>query len=214
MRHLADLARAQRDRFLEFVKPIAGKCLALLSGNHETAILRHYERDVYHEIVSAIKEEQTNSPRPAGEGPGVRGYDSHLGMGYSGWLRLVFYWANDKKGGSSLINVNLHHGFVGGKLAGAKALDMQRWLWNHNADLVIFGHSHNTGAQREAVEEVDKADRVKVARRVGCYAGTFLHTTAEGATTYSEVKGYPPLPVGHVEIILTPGREQKVSVIA
>jgi hypothetical protein len=108
----------------------------------------------------------------------------------------------------------LHHGFVGGKLAGAKALDMQRWLWNHNADLVIFGHSHNTGAQREAVEEVDKADKIKVARRVGCYAGTFLHTTAEGATTYSEIKGYPPLPVGHVEIILTPGREQKVSVIA
>jgi hypothetical protein len=202
MRHLSDLAKAQQERFLEIVKPIAPKCLALLSGNHETAILKHYERDVYANIITAIKEE---AKRPA---------NYQLGMGYSGWLRLVFYWAKNKKGGSALINANLHHGFVGGKLAGGKALAMQRWLWNHNADLVVFGHSHNAGAQREAIEEVDKADNIRTTRRVGCYAGTFLRTNSDGVTTYSEQGGYQPLPIGHVEVILTPGREQKVSVLA
>jgi hypothetical protein len=199
--HLGDLAKAQQDRFVEFVKPIAPKCLALLSGNHETSILKHYERDVYANIVTAIKQ---MSGRPA---------DYPLGMGFSGWLRLVFYWAKNKKGGSSMIDVYTHHGYTGGKLAGAKALDMQRALWNHDADLIIFGHSHNMDGKREAVETVDKGDAVKSVCRLGVYGGTFLHTNVEGATTYSEFRGYPPLPVGHVEIILTPGRERKVSAL-
>lgn len=195
---LGDLAKNQKDRFLEIVNPIASRCLGLVSGNHEASILLKYERDIYSEIVTGVKE--------AG---GFKDTDS-LALGYSGWLRLRF----NRKGSNSrrAVMVNLHHGFVGGKLAGAKALNMQRWLWNHEADLVIFGHSHNTSIQREAVEYVDDKDSIAVRNKIGCYSGTYLKTTQEGTTTYSEVKGYFPLPTGGVEIAVYPYQRPKVKV--
>jgi len=197
MGDLSDLAKAQRDRFLDIVRPIAPQCLGLLMGNHETSIMKHYERDIFSEIVSGIK-----------EAAGVKA-EEKLALGYSGWIRLF----NRTKTDRAKIDINLHHGFVGGKLAGAKALNMQRWLWSHAADLVIFGHSHNESGQREAVESLDQAQRIVVNDRVGCYSGTYLKTTQEGTTTYSEIKGYFPLPMGGCEVYVYPftkGRKVKV----
>ena len=195
---LGDLAKNQKERFLEIVKPIASRCLGLLTGNHEDWILKKYERDIYSDIVTGVKE--------AG---GFRDTDN-LAFGYSGWLRLQF----NRNGSNSRrhIMIFLHHGFVGGKLAGAKALNMQRLLWNHEADLIIMGHSHNTSIQREAVEYVNDADEIAVRNKVGCYSGTYLKTTQEGTTTYSEVKGYFPLPTGGVEIAMYPFKNPKVKV--
>jgi calcineurin-like phosphoesterase family protein len=184
--HLADLAKAQRDRFLEIVRPIAGKCLALVEGNHEHSIRRHYERDIYSDIVTDIKE---GAGHPA---------DYKLALGVCGWLLLHFRRPDGKS--RRTFRFNLHHGFVGGKLAGAKALNMQRWLWTHDADLVIFGHSHNTGIQVETVESVTVGGHVHYQNRVGCYGGSFM----VGAQ-YAQRKGYFPIPLGHVEIVLRPG---------
>jgi len=192
---LADLAKAQRNRFLDIVRPIASRCLGLIAGNHEGTIYKHYERDIYSDIVTGVKE------------AGGFKDDDRLALGYSGWIRLQFGRKGSKQDRRTIM-VNLHHGFVGGKLAGAKALNMQRWLWSHEADIVIFGHSHNTGTQREAVERVNKVNEIVTVDRVGCYAGTYLRTTVEGATTYSEIKGYFPLPMGGVEIYLYPYAEK------
>ena len=41
--------------------------------------------------------------------------------------------------------------------------------------------------------------------RVGAYTGTFLKSGVEGALTYSEVKGYLPMPVSGIEVVLKPG---------
>jgi len=192
---LLDLAAAQAERFLNIVKPIAGQCLGLVEGNHETAILRHYERDVYREIVTALK------------GAGGFAADYNLAIGYSGWLILKFY-RSKKRRAATVLKVKLHHGHVGGRLAGAKALNMQRHLWNNNADLIVFGHSHNTMIQVEAVEEVDRNGNLRYQHRVGAYAGTFLRTTTEDATTYSEVKGYFPIPLAGIEVVLRPGAKE------
>jgi len=186
MAHMGDLARAQRDRFLEFVEPIAGKCLCLVEGNHEGAIHKHYERDIFAEIVTAIKE---RAGHPA---------NYHLGLGAYGWLLLHFRREDGRT--RRTIRINLNHGFVGGKLAGAKALNMQRWLWTHDADLVIFGHSHNTGIQVEAVESVTAGGKVQYTNRIGCYGGSFM----VGAD-YAQRKGYFPIPLGYVEIVIKPG---------
>jgi len=191
---LNDLAAAQRDRFLGIVEPIAGKCLALVEGNHERTITRHYERAIYAEIVSAIK--------------GMAGIDAddRLGLGFCGWLVLSFFRGGKRKrAGGRNVTINLHHGFVGGRLAGAKALNMQRWLWSHDCDIAVFGHSHNQSLQKEAVERVNRGYEVENINRYGCYAGTFLKSGAKDTDTYSEIKGYFPLPVGgRIEIILRP----------
>ena len=188
--HLGDLARAQRDRFLEMVEPIAAKCLGLVEGNHERSIKRFYERDIYSDLVTGVKD--------AGGFPA----DHKLALGYYGWLLLRFTRHDSRQ--RSLIRINVHHGFVGGKLAGAKALNMQRWLWTHEADLVIFGHSHNSAAQVETVERVSRAGKVTRENRIGCYSGSFL-----SGAEYAEQRGYFPLPLGYVEVTLKPGAHDK-----
>ena len=195
---LGDLAGTQRDRFLDITRPIAGKCLGLAEGNHETQIHKRFERDIHSEIVTAIKQE---AGRPA---------DFRLGFGVYGWLQLKFYFGADKKGGSATINVNIHHGFVGGRLDGAKALNMQRWLWSHDADLVLFGHSHNAMTQVAQVEGIDRAGRHYEQVRRGGYCGSFLRTVnIDGPCTYSEEKGYMSLPVAGIEVLLKPGATQQ-----
>lgn len=189
---LVDLGRAQRDRFLDIVLPIAGKCLALVEGNHEVSIKRFSERAIYSEIVSAIK---GRAKRPA---------DELLGVDFSGWLRMTFARANDNRA-KARFDWRLHHGNVGGRLAGAKALAMQRWLWSHQCDIALFGHSHNTFIQPEAVQVLDQAGRVGIKTRRGAYTGTFHSSFNEdGPPVYSERKAYLPLPVGGVEIELRP----------
>ena len=189
MAHLVDLARAQRERFLDIVQPIASKCLGLIEGNHERAIQKHYERSIYSEIVTGIKEH------------GGFDADHDLAFGYSGWLLLHFYRQPNRKAGA-VIRVNLHHGFVGGKLAGAKALNMQRWLWNHEADLVIFGHSHNEMIQVEAVEKV-KGSKIVHDHRIGCYSGTFMN-----GARYAEKGGFFPAPLTQPHVVLHPGAHE------
>jgi len=195
MSHLGDLARAQSERFLEIVQPIAGKCLGLVEGNHERAIAKHYERSIYSEIVMGVKQ--------AGGFP----VEQQLGFGYSGWLLLHFYRHETKDACGRCIKISLHHGFVGGKLAGAKALNMQRWLWTHCCDLAIFGHSHNTMVQVESVESV-KGNRVVHDHRIGCYGGTFMN-----GARYSEKAGYFPLPITQPHVILQPGAHERRDVV-
>ena len=189
MAHLGDLARAQSERFLDIVQPIAGKCLGLVEGNHERSIQKYYERSIYSEIVTGIKER------------GGFDADHQLAFGYSGWLMLHFY-RSPRKAQGTLIKIFLHHGFVGGRLAGAKALNMQRALWSTECDLMIWGHSHDTMARPEAVRKVRGNREVQEIRK-GCISGTFL-----GPAGYAEVKGYFPVPLTQPYIILQPGAHE------
>jgi predicted phosphodiesterase len=192
---MMDLAKAQRDRYLEFIHPIAPKVLGMVEGNHENSILRFFERNIHSEIVSHVKESGGISP------------EDQIDLGPYGWIQLLFYRDKKKRRGTTTVNINVHHGFVGGRLAGAKALNMQRWLWSHDCDIALMGHSHNTGVQWEAVERIDRGGRVRNSRRVGCFTGTFMEAI-EGETSYAERKGYFPLPISGVEIILRPGAER------
>jgi len=187
--HLADLAKAQRERFLDLVAPIASKCLGLVEGNHELQIQRHYERSIYLEIVAGVKEK---GGFPA---------EHNLVLDYAGWLLLRFYRSEDRHR-VSVVKLYVHHGFAGGKLAGGKALNMQRWLWTHDADLVLFGHSHNAGTQVESVESV-AGNRIVHTHRVGAFSGTFLN-----GAEYAIQKGYFPTPQTTVEVVLRPGAEE------
>lgn len=199
---LVDLARAQRDRFLEHIRPIAGKCLALVEGNHEIAIRKHFERDIYAEIVSEVKA-MAGLPE-----------DAPLGLGVYGWLLLHTQRIRQ----SGVLYVNLHHGFATGRLAGSKALNMQRWLWTHNADLVLFGHAHIVGVQTEQVEAIDHRGNLVSSVRRGVYCGTYLRTVNKGGpAVYSEERGYMPLPAAGVEIVFRPGhvdRGQWIQIVA
>ena len=186
----ADICGAQAERFLEIVEPIASKCLGLIEGNHERAILKRFERDIYAQIVTGVKDAGGFEP------------EHHLAWGIEGWLHLKFYRSAERKH-ARILKVKLHHGFVGGKLAGAKALNMQRMLWNHNCHLCIMGHSHNSAVQVEAVEET-VGSSVVYRNRIGMYGGTYL----QGAR-YAQLKGYFPIPLTQPHVVLRPGANEE-----
>jgi hypothetical protein len=188
---LLDVCAAQTERFYTITDPIADKCLALVEGNHERVIRKHYERDIYREIVYHVKQ---RAGLPA---------DTNLALGYYGWMHLIFRRKIGGAKSSRIVTFNIHHGYTGGRLAGAKALNMQRWLFTHDCDVALMGHSHNCGVQIEATESLNRTGTVLVKRKLGCFTGTFLGGGGDG-DTYSEVKGYLPMPTAALYIEIHP----------
>ena len=88
-------------------------------------------------------------------------------------------------------------------------MNMQRWLWTHDCDLSLMGHSHNTSSQKEAVECVTGAGKSFMMKRVGAYCGTFLKSINEDGSSYSENFGYFPLAIGSIEVVLKPGSDDQ-----
>lgn len=195
-----DIVGEQVDRFESIFAPIADKCIAFVRGNHEESILRHYERDVYSDMLKILKQ---NKEEP-------------LGVGTYGWLLVGLYRSKKKERGSQ-IRFNLHHGFTGGRLQGAKALNIQRWLWTHDCDIALQGHSHNSMMQAEQVEGISDMGEPWEKRRFGIFCGTFLNNHADNDGTYSENKGYLPQGQIHWEIRLRPYEQdplKRVEVVA
>ena len=191
IQHLNDLAKAQRDRFLDIINPIAHKCLALVEGNHERSVKKYYERDIYLDIVNKVKE------------AGNFAADYHLGVGYSGFLYLRFLRPDGKT--KDTYTIFLHHGFGGGKLAGGKALNLQRVLWTNECDIAIMGHTHEAKIQPEAVKTV-RGNNIVIIPRLCIKCGTFMVEA-----DYAERVGALPLATAQVELILRPGTKQKMK---
>jgi len=58
---MSDLVGRQKEKFIEYVKPIAHKCLGLVCGNHELKIKDVYERNIYMEIVDRVRLQRLDS---------------------------------------------------------------------------------------------------------------------------------------------------------
>jgi hypothetical protein len=187
--HRLDLARQQLDRFLELTKPIADKCIALVRGNHEDTIARHTERDVYGDIVAGIKAAMEEPP-------------DRLGLGYCGYIRLRVL-----RGGveSWALDIFAHHGWGGGRLAGSKALKLERAIQRYRADVVLVGHWHTrqivTGAEIAANR---RGTRINQFARVGVCTGHWMDGHAQDVETYVQIAGYPPSTIGCPVIELRP----------
>lgn len=189
VRDMRDLVTAQRDRFLEMTRPIWPKCLALVFGNHENAIIRHYERDVYREIVGAIQ--------PASAEPDVT-----LAIEYEGYLRVVFRRAVAVTTGAGPVvslDVYLAHGYGGGKLMGGKALTLGREAGWHAVDLLLMGHTHAPLAMPQWRRWVDRRGNVRTRRLTAVVTGTYSIDP-----DYARRAGYAPGGDGCPRVIVDP----------
>lgn len=186
---LKDLAHVQLERYLNIMSPIADKCLAMVRGNHEDAIMRHTERDVHSAAVSSIK-------RAAGW-PETR----QISLDYTGWLMLRFYRSRDTKARHSVqvVRMNVHHGWVGGRKEGAKALALEERLREYAADVSLLGHSHSLQIMAIAVEEIDRRGNVIYTTRYGAHVGTYL-----GPARYARNRAFKPKATGTIDIVLRP----------
>jgi len=196
---LRDLSQVQKLRFLDYVRPIAGKCLGMLTGNHEEKIARVFERDIYREILVGVKEQAGMDPLEP------------LALGYSGWLVLRFSRTASSR---AAVKIRLHHGWGGGRKPGSKANRMQDFLYQNDCDLALMGHTHDlTPCDPVIVESVGHQGGVNQQVRKGVWCGSFLrnnvHRGAEEHeyTTYSERAGYSPKATGCPIITIRPFAE-------
>lgn len=126
-RPLAFLAQAQRDRFIEIMRPIAGKCLALLAGNHERTMELYNEQNVYGPICEGLGASAANP----------------LALDMCGFLRLSFRREPQKaKPDTWSYDIYLTHGWWSGQLMGNGVLNLERVFGWAVADCVIAGHDH------------------------------------------------------------------------
>jgi len=191
-----DVMGHQRDRFLEMVEPIADKCLGLVSGNHEFAAERWYDRDLYWEIVTGVARQAKRDP-------------GELALGVGGFLVLRFRRGTPQSyGGSKTITIFITHGWGGGRLPGGHALTLGRTMGDYAADLILMGHRHVQQLVIKTIT-VPSGSTAKVTRRYGVYCGTYLGayvrpSDGRPVDTYPEHKGLPPSPVGTPTILVKP----------
>lgn len=182
-----DMAKIQQERITEILLPIAGKCLALLSGNHEEDIAIHEERDVYSTLVEKLAPD---------------GKQGEIRMGYSGFLLLRFHRMVDSQNTWTL-PLFLTHGWWAGKLMGNGALNLERIFGYVDALMILAGHDHKRRAF--TLTRLRPLNNGKVAHETGycCSCGTFM----DGAK-YAERKGYREAPIGALDIIVSPTTHQ------
>lgn len=189
---LADIATAQRNRFLDLIDPIKGKCLALLAGNHEMTISKYYERDVYGEIVNDVAKACNADP-------------VDLRLDYTGWMVLRFLRGTS---GASICRVWMHHGAGGGKLKGAKALQLQRLAWTVDADLIMHGHVHDALIAPGHRACITDAGVPYVRQTHAMITGSWLTSWVPNGATYAERAMMFPGYIGSPVVTLRPWIER------
>jgi len=191
---LEDIAKAQRDRYVRMFQPIGDKCLMMVEGNHNRSILRHTEREMYATIAEGIDAK-------------------NVCVGPSGFLRIVFNRETGKKraqGACWTLIVFATHGWWGGRLMGAGALNLERVAARVHSHIVIVGHDHKNRAFPLEEIESTRYDKVRM-KQVWCISsGTYLGSDEGdwGQADYAERAGYRPVGAGGVVIEVTPDKRK------
>ena len=199
-----DVMGAQRDYWIEMMRPIAGKCIGLVRGNHERAAERYYDRDIYGELVAAIAGAQDRDPHD-------------LALGVQGFVVLKFRRTYGKAGGKTgyggtrQVVAYCHHGYGGGRLPGGHALTLGRALGDYECDLALMGHRHQMQAVNKQIAAPGRhGGGAVVCNRWGLFCGHFLNAYVTPSTettlvdTYAEEIGLPPAQLGTPVIEIKP----------
>jgi len=195
-----DIAKRQVERIVELMQPIKHKCLALVKGNHEDAIVEKYERDVY----SAIVDEVTQPDKP------VR-------LGYGGFLVIRWRYMDREKGAGDVWTTVgfIHHGAGGGLLPGGHALTLGRLPTWYNFDFALLGHRHvRQVVTNEQWQPSPRANKIVCRRQVMAFGGSYMKGFDEKLDTegYAERKMLPPRGTGSIILEFRPA-EREIRVL-
>jgi len=187
IRDLSDLPRAQCDRFIHNIAPIADKCIGLISGNHEDAYKRHNTFDCTQYICDAIKADN---------------------LKHKAWISLTFFRKGDKEK-TCPVKIVVCHGAGGGGMREGypinKVYDVFRW---DMADVHVMGHLHQMATDRatyhQYTNDVLRADNVWFASN-----GCFLAKSAFGNDGYFEQKPGKESAIGLIRQSIYPSTHDK-----
>ena len=189
---LIDIPKAQVERYKHYFGKLGGNCLANLYGNHEATLQSHTERDIYAALNAAMELKPDRA------------------LGYSGFIRLRFRdMAGDKVRNTWTQVIYVSHGATGGKLAGAKALNLERLVLGWSADVYAVGHSHTKLVLEKRVAGLSsKRNTIDNKQQIMLNVGAFM----DGTTGYAERKGLYPQALGPVELMFFPS-EKRITII-
>ncbi len=177
---------AQRRYIAELLKPIGGKCLAYLKGNHEEYV-EAGGIDLYYSVAEAA-----DIPP-----------DRLIGM--SGFVQIIINRA--ERGSATTYNIYAHHGWGGGELLGGHALKLERMPARYLADIYMMGHGHRSLMSRNVVESYEGTRSIVMLEAPG-----FLGKYVDGETTYSERRGFWETARGAPRIKIWPDMRRTIKV--
>ena len=131
---LASPFTAQINEFCDIFKPTIGKWKALIRGNHETTVLRHYHTDMAGVLAHRLG------------GLYLGGSDE------SGWVLIRMFQGGKLR---QRVKVFLSHGWGGGATAGSPANKLQKLMMRKAADLVFLGHHHRAITLADTIEGIN-----------------------------------------------------------
>ncbi len=171
----------QVEMVIDYFKKYAetGRILGAIRGNHEDSILQHHSTDVHERIC---------------EGLGIRN------LGYSAFIRLTLKKKNT--GAKRNCVIYAHHGHGSSRRAGSSVNRLEDTIMKYDCDIVLQSHDHQKLGKRFIRLYVSPSGTPKIRHKpiIVARTGTFLRTSVEGDTTYSEKAGYPPTDIGVVKI--------------
>jgi len=190
LKDLKDLPKKQADYIFAKLKPIEGKCLALLIGNHEESYMRHGGFDVYDYFRNLFS---TSAHNPGHAPPK---------LGYVGFYRIIL--SQPKSDAHYKVDIALNHGIGGGGYREGypinKVHDCFRWV---DAEICVMGHIHALVEDSKKIQGVNNAVNLDKRERFYGSSGCFLWTFQEGKTNYFEHKGKNESDMGMLKAEIT-----------
>lgn len=185
--HLSTVGTYQRDRFLEYVSPIADKCLGVLEGNHEESLLKHHHIALVHDLARELKTEY---------------------LGNTALLRLTFRRMDDQgqRMRSSTLSIYATHGHSYGRHTGTPLNRLEQTAANFDADIYVAGHCHSLGVSRKQRLSVPEKGTAKLQARAQVFGLTGCYTTSykQDVSGYAERAGHIPCDVGMLKLTVRP----------
>ena len=167
----------------DILKPYKDRIIGLGKGNHENVIVKRCGTDPIKTLCDKL-----DCP--------------HLGL--SGLIKLTLS-ENGNRGRN--IVIRYHHGWGGGsRTQGADLTKYSKDTMYWDADLFLYGHVHRK--QADSVPRLGLVGNTLVSKpkHLGI-CGTFLKTYSNTIdTTYSELKGYPPVEIGGIVCNIKPDK--------
>jgi hypothetical protein len=191
-----DVVTPQIERLQQLLAPIKDKCLWLIRGNHEDSIVHKFQRDVYYEVGKAMGASAENP----------------IMLGYQGFAVLRMVRRSPGGAGSTYTyTIYAHHGYGEGRLAGGKALKLERLPKNYQANLCLYGHQHSK-IVNEPVPRVRPGKNNTIVEELTytCMTGSYLQSYDKKGKkeVYSEAKAYQPVAVGSIRVRVHPDTQQ------
>lgn len=190
IKDLGDLAKVQSQMYVGYFGSIADKCLATVQGNHDYAIQRHSERNVYQQINNVLEIPESSR------------------LGTSGVVRVQFEMYNKVEWS---LDIFLHHGVGGGRKTGGNAIRLEEMSLIVNAQVYAMGHTHKKfSIVKERLTLNNKNDLIFEPLYM-LSTGSFMRGIGKSGG-YAERALLYPQSVGPVELWVWP-RKKKCKVV-